>query len=60
MYVIQRERQELMVDWMACTDMGGGGLHLTFSLLVVCTVNNNGKFECRGHNNLHFLHHADP
>jgi len=29
MYVIQRERQELVVDWMACTDMGGGGLHLT-------------------------------
>ena len=37
-----------------------GGLHLTSSLLVVCTVNENGKFECRGHKNSHFLHHADP
>jgi len=49
-----------VVDWIACTDMGGGGLQLTSSLLVVCTVNENGTFECRGHKNLHFLHHADP
>jgi len=30
MYVIQRERQELVVDWIACTDMGGGGVKINF------------------------------
>jgi len=26
----KRERQELVVDWMACTDMGGCGVTLNF------------------------------
>jgi hypothetical protein len=28
---------------------GDGGLHLISSLFVVCTVNENGKLECKRH-----------
>jgi len=34
MYVIQREREEFVVDWIACTDMGVGGWWVTLNFLI--------------------------